>query len=159
MNNYQHKGFTLIELMIVVAIISILAAIAIPSYKEHVAQGRRADAKVQLLSAQQWMERMYSERYSYSPQDLGSGMTIQTVLAQQVFASSPRAGAGASISYNITLSAVDNNSYTLIATRTGSMVNDICGNFTLNNIGQKLIAAGTFNTYTTLDDAVKNCWS
>ena len=53
----QQHGFTLIELMIVVAIVGILSAIAYPSYAEYIRRGHRADARAGLLQAQQWMER------------------------------------------------------------------------------------------------------
>ncbi|KAB7540342.1 prepilin-type N-terminal cleavage/methylation domain-containing protein [Verminephrobacter sp. Larva24] len=56
----QHRmqsGFTLIELMIVVAIIGIVSGLAYPSFKEQLAKSRRADAKALLVGAQQWMER------------------------------------------------------------------------------------------------------
>ena len=53
-------GFTLIELMIVVAIIAIIAAVAFPSYQEHVRKTRRADAQTALLELSQFMERHYT---------------------------------------------------------------------------------------------------
>ena len=54
------RGFTLIEMMVVVAIIAILAAVAYPSYRDSVARGRRSDAKAVLTEAAQWVEREYT---------------------------------------------------------------------------------------------------
>ena len=59
------RGFTLIELMITVAIIGILAAIAYPSYVEHIYRSRRAEAEATLMELAQWMERNYMVNLSY----------------------------------------------------------------------------------------------
>ena len=59
------KGFTLIELMIVVAIISILAAITFPSYQQYVMRGKRAEARAALLDAAAKEERYYSDNNQY----------------------------------------------------------------------------------------------
>ncbi len=58
-------GFTLIELMIAVAILSILAALAYPQYVEYVAKGRRAECRSALLVATQKMEKFYSNNNQY----------------------------------------------------------------------------------------------
>lgn len=61
---YQ-KGFTLIEVMIVVVIVGILASIAYPSYTEYVLKSDRAEGRAHLLSAMQVQERLYSQTMSY----------------------------------------------------------------------------------------------
>ena len=61
----KHQGFTLIELMIVVAVVAILSSIAYPSYTEYVRRGHRAEARAGLLQAQQWLERAATATGTY----------------------------------------------------------------------------------------------
>ena len=126
---YMH-GFTLIEIMIVVAIVGILAAFAIPSYFSHVENTRREAAKADLLELSQWMERQYAEEFSY--QDGGSDPTLP-------FDTSPRNASGTGIFYNITFvtGSVDRNTYTLQAAPVHGQANDDCGTLTLDHQGQK----------------------
>ena len=70
----QH-GFTLIEMMIVVAIIGILAAIAIPSYQDYVRKSRRTDATVLLSSIQQAQEKYRANNVSYATTVASLGLT------------------------------------------------------------------------------------
>ena len=62
---WRLRGFTLIELMIVVAVVAILAAIAYPSYQEQVRKGRRADAMAQMMTLAQAYERFYTSNNIY----------------------------------------------------------------------------------------------
>ena len=62
----RQTGFTLIELMVVVAIVAILAAVAMPSYQEQVRKGKRADGKAYLLDLASRQERFYTQFSSYT---------------------------------------------------------------------------------------------
>jgi type IV pilus assembly protein PilE len=147
------RGFTLIEMMITVAIIAILGSVAYPAYRDQIAKGKRADAKTQMLAAQQWMERLYSESYTY--QKDSAGTLVATLLAAQPFAKSPREGGAA---YNITVASTTANDYTLTATRTGTMTGDACGNFTLDNTGNKSVVSFSSSKYASATDAALACW-
>ena len=71
----RELGFTLIEVMIVVAIVAILGAVALPSYQQYVERSRRADAKAVLLEATQFMERVFTERGAYNKKTDGATAT------------------------------------------------------------------------------------
>jgi type IV pilus assembly protein PilE len=68
----RDKGFTLIEVMITVAIVAILAAIAYPSYQSHVVKTRRKAAEACLVELAQWMERYYTTNMKYQGASLPS---------------------------------------------------------------------------------------
>lgn len=130
------NGFTLVEAMIVTVIISVLAAIAVPSYLQQVARGRRADAQAVLLESAQWMERFYSQNNNYDAAAafLNSGLVL-----------SPRTSTAATAFYQITLTlpGAQSQTFTLTATRRNAMANDACGNFILNSVGQRSLASNT----------------
>ena len=69
----RQSGITLIELMIVVAIIGIIAAIALPSYNRYVENARAADAKSALMSLANAMERFHTQNMTYQGATVGSG--------------------------------------------------------------------------------------
>jgi type IV pilus assembly protein PilE len=126
------EGFTLVELMIVVAIVGILSAIAYPNYVEYIQRSHRAEMKSQILSAAQWMERNYSITQSYLLQPNGGAVNNAALAAQSFY--SPRDGALATARYVVTFQAGPTaNSYTLQAVPQGAQTGDLCGSFRLDN--------------------------
>ena len=70
------RGFTLIELMITVAVVAILAAVAFPSYQDSLRKSRRADGKNALTQAVANMERYYTERNTYATAAMCGGTPL-----------------------------------------------------------------------------------
>ena len=132
-NRTQSRGFTLIELMIVVAIVAILAAIAYPSYQDSVRKSRRADARAVMVEAAQFMERFYTENFRYDQDRGGAAVALPPNLTV-----SPSGSAAGTQYYNITLTNLAATTFTLNAAPTGAQSGDTgCGTLTVTNTGVK----------------------
>lgn len=131
-------GFTLIELMVTVAIIGILASIAYPSYQEYVRRANRADAKAVLLETAQIMERNFTEANRY--EQTSSGTTINT--AWLPFQQSPKTGTS-KYTIKFASSMPTQTAYTLEAVPTGTMTDDACKTLSLTHVGAKLSSTTT----------------
>jgi len=133
-------GFTLIELMVVVAIIGVLSAVAIPAYQQSVRNGGRAEAQSLLLQVAANQERFYSDNNAYSA-------NANPLVAPAVATITSEAGL-----YQVAVAAcvggTIGNCFIATATPQGNQAADSCTTLTITNTGLKG-ATG---------DTVANCW-
>lgn len=123
---YRNLGFTLIELMIVVAIVGILAAIAYPSYQDQVVKTRRADGKAELANVAQALERCFSQHGNYTGDTCPEDESTHTSEEEW---------------YEVDVASTA-STYTLTATPQGAQAtrDTECANFTLTQTGAKGIS-------------------
>ncbi|MBT8039278.1 MAG: type IV pilin protein [Gammaproteobacteria bacterium] len=112
------EGFTLIELIFVVAIVAILLALAYPAYTDQIRKARRADAVSTMMATAQYMERCFTQTNAYN------GCTQP-------------AGLSADEYYNISVDPYTANTYTIQAEPQGAQATDPCGTYTLDYLGNK----------------------
>ena len=127
------KGFTLIEMMIVVAIVAITAAIALPSYQNQIEKTRRGAAKADLIELTSFMQRFYTENNRFDVDRTGTAVALP-------FNESP--SDGTTKFYDLTL-VVAPSSYTLSAAPKGAQSSDSCGTLRVAHTGAKTHTIGT----------------
>lgn len=132
----RNSGFTLIELMITVAIVAVLAGVAYPSYSEYVKKARRADAKAALLKAQLAQEKYRTNNTSYGTL---AQIGVSTTSPDQY--------------YTIAVTSNTATDYTVTATPTGAQTGDSCGTFAVNKEGKT-----TSTSVQTTAAKVQECW-
>nr|WP_288355438.1 type IV pilin protein [uncultured Pseudomonas sp.] len=136
----SQKGFTLIEMMIVVAIIGILAAIAYPSYDEYVKRGNRTEGQALLSDAAARQERYFSQNNTYITKEADIGKLGINL------GSGNKSATG---KYVFSVSKVDKDGgYTLTATQ--QFGDSKCGNLTLTATGTRGATASGANA--------TDCW-
>jgi type IV pilus assembly protein PilE len=124
------RGVTLIELMIVILILGILAAIAVPSYRKYMIRSQRSEAKIALLQLQTAQEKRYLQQNSYTSDVTGSvagnppGLGLSSVTETQKY------------DVAVTTISADGQTYTATATpKYGQASDSDCMNFTINERG------------------------
>jgi type IV pilus assembly protein PilE len=137
MMNGRKKGFTLVELMIILVIVAILVALALPSFLDTVRKSRRSDAMNAIMGIHLSQERWRANDTDYATL-VELGVTDPML--------SPDGH------YSIEVTASGDTSYTLLATATGDQLNDACGNFTLT------FTNGVISKTVSTSMAADQCW-
>jgi type IV pilus assembly protein PilE len=144
------KGFTLVELMVVMAVIGILSAVAYPTYVDQIRKGTRVEGKAALMRASQTMERFFTTRGRY-PSIAEFPQIYGLAAGANVFSNPDRVTAGKyQIAYTITLPApggVGALEYQLTALALSGTIPNVgvdpeCGNFILDSSGRKAVSTG-----------------
>lgn len=134
----RQTGFTLIELMIVVAVVGILAAIAYPSYQEYVRKARRADAMNALAEIRIEQEKWRANHTSFTDDLSPAGLGVGKLSGGNYYSNDEH--------YILTVSA-GTSSFTATASPTGVQSDDSCGDFAVDRQGPDYSAAD------------ETCWS
>ncbi len=130
-NSQNQTGFNLIELMIVIGVLAILAAIAIPAYTEQVRKTRRNEARKELLQIAAAQERFLTNCGIFAPTMAGAQATCTGLGGV-----SPRTTEHGT--YRISMSAVTATTWTLTAVPQGAQALDTkCANLTLTHLAVK----------------------
>lgn len=153
----SNPGFTLIEMLVAVAIIGILAAIAIPSYQRSVMAGNRSVAQASLLDLANRQEQFYLNNRTYTTDMSNLGYTAALVFtsdSDSAVAVDNNQGLVAAAATNrvyiIRIDTATATAYSLIAVPQLNQANDTeCGSFTLTNTGART-ASGTL--------PANDCW-
>ena len=138
---YRQAGFSLVELLVVLVIMGVLSALALPGYSRYVQRGNRTEVMAALLEAQHFMERFYSANGQYL-----SPANAVPMLPQRL----QRIPIQGTVRYQLSVREATVNSYLLQAVPEGSMAGDVCGNLTINQTGLR----GVLNS----SRSVAECW-
>ena len=150
---HSNHGFTLIEVMIVVAIIAILAAIAYPSYESSIRRTNQRTAASCLSEYASALERVYSTNMTYAPTSATGGPAPINLACANELGNAP----GGRNRYTVTITARTANAFVVTATPIGAQTADTqCRTLAINQLGQRASSWTTPTTNTWTDP--NNCW-
>jgi len=120
----RSRGFSLIELLVVLAVIALSLGLALPGYQSHLQRARRSDAREALLRSAQWLERVASIHGQYPEAGAYPAHLALSPAGHYRVRYAP---------------SVDLAAYTLTAQRQGVQASDLCGDFVLDQAGQRSV--------------------
>ena len=143
----RNKGFSLLELLIVLAILAVFITIAYPGYQTSITRARRSDGQTALLDLANRLERYYSEQQSYEGATLGTGSSTDILPSSY----SPQKW------YRLVIASQTDTNFTIEAIPGNVQASDdlLCQTLTFNSLGLKGILSGPKGAPT---GNLANCW-
>ena len=142
----HHGGFSLIELMVVVAIVGILATIAYPSYQDYVRRAARAEARAAMLHMAQLQERNFSDRGAYVEIPIGDLSSSTTLSAWQNANWSGSNYGSRKYDVKVTVAGTPANTFTITAIPANGFSEPACGELSVTSNGTRSSSVGDYAT-------------
>ncbi len=132
--NMKDRGFSLVELTVVVAFLGVLLGIAVPLFIDYIKASKRADGVGVLVEAAQFMERNYSKSARYNEDENGTAIALPPGVS-----TAPRGSSGSYYTISFAEAATE-TAFKIQAVPVNSMSGDDCGTFFLTHLGERSVS-------------------